>query len=822
MAECDSEKAINAFTNERDHIFKSSMIEAIEKATQIDIMVSFIMESGVRELLPHLAKRAAEGIKIRILSSRYLNITSPSALILLKDLLRDKLDLRLFTDEGISFHPKSYIFHYEDDTDIFVGSSNMSSSALSSGVEWNYCLKQSRDAKSAEIFLNTFEDFFNNKSIIADDEVLFSYAKSWQKPTILKQVEDKTETVITYEPRGAQIEALYALNKTREDGFTKALICAATGIGKTYLAAFDSKAYKRVLFVAHRIEILHQAYESFKNVRGGDDDFSYFTSDGKKEIKDVVFASVLTLGQDKNLSEDVFPSDYFDYIVIDEFHHAVNTSYKKILDHFKPKFLLGLTATPERYDGRDIYVLCNYNVPYEISLKQGIERGLLVPFHYYGIYDKVNYSDVTRRNGKYSESELTELYKSAKERTDLILAQYKKHHPKKALGFCCSREHAHDMAKKFSAKGIRSYAVCSQMDDEFALERKEAIEKLEKGEIEVIFSVDMFNEGVDIPTLDMVMFLRPTESPVVFLQQLGRGLRVSEGKEYLTILDFIGNYVNAGRLPELLAGSSKKEEDSEQDDMFACENAAYYPSGCMVDFDLGLIDLFERMRKNSLTKDKYIREALKDEYKRIRNLYSHSLDIMDFFMYVDMDIFLASYKNNEKSLEKKKSIPSYLQDFLSFKAEVGDIEDDEKKLLNTTAHKFLIQIGKLNMDRSYKIPILLAFFNGGKIKRVITKDDVYESYKDFYSKDGNGKDLEANVSTRDYKTWSKAKYISEAKKNPLKMLARSDKFFISREDGDNLLELDPSLDPYLDNIAFIKLFKSMIDIRRTIYYWAKY
>lgn len=393
------------------------------------------------------------------------------------------------------------------------------------------------------------------------------YSKSWRKPAVSRDLarydsygeERDTKIELLFRPRGAQIEALYALQDSREEGAVRGLVQAATGIGKTYLAAFDSAGYKRVLFVAHREEILKQAAVSFRNVRNSDD-YGFFYGKQKDTDKSVIFASVATLGREEYLKREVFAEDYFDYIVIDEFHHAVNDQYQKIVHYFKPQFLLGLTATPERMDGKDIYGICDYNVPYEISLKEAINKGMLVPFHYYGIYDTIDYSGLRRVKGAYVEKELTEIYRENADRYDLIYKYYRKYRSKRALGFCCSRQHAEDMAGEFCKRGIPAAAVYSNADGEFSQDRQEAIRRLEKQEIKVIFSVDMFNEGLDIASLDMVMFLRPTESPIVFLQQLGRGLRTYKGKEYLNVLDFIGNYEKAGKAPLLLAGGKSFTE----------------------------------------------------------------------------------------------------------------------------------------------------------------------------------------------------------------------------------------------------------------------
>ncbi len=536
---------------------------SIKKAGKIDIIVSFLMESGVRMILKDLKDALGRGAKIRILTGNYLGITQPSALYLLKKELGNRIDLRFFNDKSRSFHPKSYIFHYGKISEIYIGSSNVSKSALTSGIEWNYRFNSMADEKNFRLFFHTFEDLFYHHSIVVDDEELKRYSKNWHRPAVSKDLdryddgEESHEKIeMMFQPRGAQIEALYALEESRAEGAAKGLVHAATGVGKTYLAAFDSAKYEKVLFVAHREEILKQAALSFRNVRGSED-YGFFYGKQKDTGKSVIFASVETLGREDYLNEEYFAEDYFDYLVIDEFHHAVTGQYRRIVDYFKPQFMLGLTATPERMDGKNIYELCDYNVPYEISLKEAINKGILVPFHYYGIYDETDYSGLHLVKGRYDGHELTEIYQNNHKRYDLIYKYYKKYHSNRALGFCCSRQHAEEMAKEFCKRKVPAAAVYSNADGEFAEDRDIAVERLKNQEIKVIFSVDMFNEGLDIASLDMVMFLRPTDSPVIFLQQLGRGLRTYKGKEYLNVLDFIGNYEKAGKTP-VLRGMEKE------------------------------------------------------------------------------------------------------------------------------------------------------------------------------------------------------------------------------------------------------------------------
>ena len=321
------------------------LINSLKQADSVDIVVSFLMESGVRMLLSELENALKRGAKIRILTGNYLGITQPSALYLIKHKLGEQVDLRFYNEKNRSFHPKSYMFHYKEYSTIYIGSSNISRSALTSGIEWNYRFSSKTDPQNYEKFYNTFLDLFENHSVVIDDDELKRYSKNWHRPAVSKDLDkydlqdsETSNNMVLFEPRGAQIEALCALENTRAEGARRALVQAATGVGKTYLAAFDSKKYERVLFVAHREEILKQAAESFKNVRNSDD-YGFFDGESKCTDKSVIFASVATLGRNEYLNNKYFPSDYFNYVVIDEFHHAINDQYQRIVNYFKPQFL---------------------------------------------------------------------------------------------------------------------------------------------------------------------------------------------------------------------------------------------------------------------------------------------------------------------------------------------------------------------------------------------------------------------------------------------------------------------------------------------------
>ena len=828
---------INCITGHNDHLYKHIQ-QSIHTATSIDIIVSFLMESGVKLIQKDLEEIKDKNMPIRILTGNYLNITQPSALYLLKDILGDKVDLRFYNDTKRSFHAKAYIFEKDNEGEIFIGSSNLSRSAWTSGIEWNYRIDKKTNFEDFNYFKTMFEDLFLNHSIIVNDEELERYSKTWKRPKIYSNINNKKEDInyvyeenrnsnITsmFEPRGAQIEALYELKKTRLEGNDKALVVAATGIGKTYLAAFDSREFNRVLFVAHREEILKQAYESFANVRTDkwlyvikdeeklvadkeeileykvnnkttqayEYNMGFFKNSTKETKKDIIFASVQSLGKEKYLNERYFDKDYFDYIVVDEFHHAVSKNYQNIINYFNPKFMLGLTATPDRLDNKDVFSICDYNTVYEATLKTAIDKGWLVPFRYYGIYDEsVNYDKVEYKNGKYNEKELEKAL-SINNRAELILKHYKKYKSTRALGFCTSKSHAEFMAKYFNENGVPSCAVYSSNEGEYNEERSIALKKLRDEDINVIFSVDMFNEGLDIKSIDMVMFLRPTESPTVFLQQLGRK---DKNKKYLNVLDFIGNFKKANLVPYLLTGESKIRESntttipSEED----------YPEDCFIDFDFRLIDIFDRIKKAT----QKIEDKIVEEFFRIKEYLGHTPSRTDMFTYMDEDLYINI---------KKKSKLNIFRDYISFLVKINEYEDTLK---DTLGHEFIKFIETTSMSKTYKLPVLLAFYNNGNMKLKINDEDLYKSFKEFYSKGSNGVDMLKDKSTSKFKTWDKKEYVKLARKNPVHFLCKSSSEFFYL-DGDYIC-LNKELEKFFNNEEFINSVKDAIDFRTKEYY----
>ena len=487
----------------------------------------------------------------------------------------------------------------------------------------------------------------------------------------------------------------------------------------------------------------------------------------------------------------------------DEFHHAVTDQYRRIVNYFKPDFLLGLTATPERMDGRSIYEICDYNVPYEISLKEAINKGMLVPFHYYGIYDDTDYSSLHVVRGRYDEKELNETYIGNVHRHEMIYKYYCKYRSGRALGFCCSREHAEEMAQDFSLRGIPAAAVYSGEQGAYAQERSSAIQKLNEGTIKVIFSVDMFNEGVDIASLDMVMFLRPTESPIVFLQQLGRGLRTYRGKQYLTVLDFIGNYEKAGRVRFYLTGQTASAGNT------SCMPASSeYPDDCLVDFDMRLIDLFEQMEK----KHRRVQDMLRDEYFRIKEFLEHRPTRLELFTYMDADIY-------EMVISRSNINP--FKRYLEYLHDLNELTAEETALYHTIGREFIGLIETTNMSKVYKMPVLMAFYNHGQMRMAVTEEDLLAAWKAFFGNGTNWKDLEKHLTYEAYQAISDKEHIKKIMQMPVHFLQESGKGFFVKKEG-YVLALRDEMERVIHDPVFVEHVKDVIDYKTMDYYQRRY
>nr|WP_307775715.1 DUF3427 domain-containing protein [uncultured Cetobacterium sp.] len=513
------------------------------------ISVAFITESGVTLILEELKQLQLKNIKGKILTGDYLNFTQPKAL---KKLLEfSNIELKILSNEN--FHAKGYFFKKNNIWNIVIGSSNLTQTALTTNFEWNLKISSLENGKITNEIITEFNNIFNflpnlNLKIIENYEKIYNISNKFFKN---QKINQKLFFENEIKPNYMQEKALENLKKLREVK-NKALIISATGTGKTYLSAFDIKNVNpnRILFIAHRKTILEKAKFTFENIIKNKKMGIY---EKDKLNFDYLFAMIQTLSKDEHLQN--FPKDYFDYIVIDEVHHSGAKSYQKLLNYFTPKFLLGMTATPERSDSFDIYQLFDHNIAYEIRLHDALKEKLLCPFHYFGISDILI-------NGKNID-EKTAI-------KDLVIDQRVEHILEKSKFYGYSGEKLHglifvskvdeakELSKKFIEKGIKCIALTGDDSDET---RERAIEKLERGIIEYILTVDIFNEGVDIPCVNQVILLRPTESSIVYIQQLGRGLRKSKNKEFVVVLDFIGNYEKNFLIPTAISQNNSFDKD---------------------------------------------------------------------------------------------------------------------------------------------------------------------------------------------------------------------------------------------------------------------
>ncbi|SFF05572.1 DEAD/DEAH box helicase family protein [Alteribacillus iranensis] len=785
----------------------------LARASSIYILSSFIMRSGVKLLHHTLSEAAERGADVKVLGGDYLYVTQPDAL---RDLLcvHPNMEVRLKQSAGISFHPKALLLKEDQEGQLIVGSSNLSRSAWTEGTEWNLAVE-----REAAVTLHTeaIEEFMRlfyasdtipvNKETIKIYEEEYtafhrdhpSLAASWSQVEETGLMLPLRETEFTYvkeetraysdkkiTPRFAQSEALESLEEMKQEGYRKAMVVMATGLGKTYLAAFFAKNFKNILFVAHREEILNQAASSFQQVHPNRTTGMFYAQKKEPEA-DSVFASVFTLSMKENLEQ--FSPAQFDLIIMDEFHHAAAATYQKVLEYFEPKFLLGITATPHRMDNKDVYAICDGNVAYEMDFLTAIRRGWLSPFVYHGVYDDTDYSSLRWIGNHYDPDQLAQL-QLREDHAKHIFKTWNTHRQSRTLCFCSSIRQAEFLLSYFQKQGIKKAAA---VHSQSIVGRKEAVEALSRGDLEIIFTVDLFNEGVDIPAVDTLLFVRPTESLTIFTQQIGRGLRLAEGKEYCTIIDLIGNYRNADVKLSLF--------DTEGRDMTKPGHYPAIPEVCDLHLDTKVIDLLDVMRrKRSPRKDQ-----LRYEYFLLKQELGRRPSYLEAVMQTSVG-----------ETEYKRTYGGYY----GFLHSVDELDDHEEEVYLSNK-SLLEEVEKTGMTKAYKMVLFDIMLARGEKDMLapIRPEEAAKAFHHFYME----KEFRRNIDFSDRAT--KQLWIYDEKRTadliarmPMTKWAGSSKGMF-QFDGEFF---SPNIEVKAKHSAALhNMLKEIVDYRLTMYFRRK-
>lgn len=672
---------------EEKRFILTDLQEELLKSSAFYFSVAFVTQSGISMIKAQLADLATRGVQGKILISPYLDFNDPLAMY---DLLRlPNVEARI-SQESMQLHSKYYLFEQDNKQVLIAGSSNLTATALKQNYEWNIKLNSTDNGDLLYQTKQEFDRIWDLSRPLAVD-IIESYKRK-RKPVIqVTSIEEegsadyKTSQI---KPNSMQEEALAGLQGVRDNGAKKALVISATGTGKTYLSALDVRQVnpERVLFIVHREQILSKSLESFQRVLGfSDDEACLYKSGVDIADKKYIFATIQTLSRDEHLQR--FAPDFFDYILIDEVHKAGAESYKKVMNYFTPDFLLGMTATPERTDGQNIYELFDYNIAYEIRLQDAMDADLLCPFHYFGVTDILVDGELISEDADFSSL-------ISKERINHIVDKitYYGHSGSSVRGlmFCSSKNEARELSILLNQRGFRTQALTG--DDSQAV-REEAVHQLENGELDYLLTVDIFNEGIDIPSVNQVVMLRNTQSSIIFIQQLGRGLRKHDSKEYVTIIDFIGNYQNNYLIPVALFGDQSMNKDNYRREV---REPNILKGLTTINFEkVAKEQIFSSITNTTLSSIKILRDAFKD----LENKLGRVPYLLDFVKLNSIDP-LVFFENS--------SFQNYGDVINKFSEETILLSEVEKRFLN------FITFEILNGKRKHELYLLkLLIENAG-------------------------------------------------------------------------------------------------------------
>ena len=681
------------------------------------ISVAFITEGGLAPLKQVLAELRDKGIPGKILTTSYLTFTEPKALKTLADLSNVEVRVYDSTDEGASgFHTKGYIFKEEESYRFIVGSSNMTASAFSVNKEWNTKLVSTSDGELLKQMMTEFDALWDSEHTYSVEDFIEDYELRYKLIKEQKKNAAKEQTVDlqAYKLKPNKMQARFVNNfrNLLESNEHRGLLVSSCGSGKTYASAFALREtrQKKVLFLVHREQIAKQALKSYKRVFGSNRTYGLLSGTEKNFTQDYIFSTMQTMAKDEIMQK--FLPDHFDTIVVDEVHRAGANSYQKIMSYFKPNFYLGMTASPERMDGFDIFALFDHNIAYEIRLQQALEQNLLCPFHYYGITDLI--IDGETINEKEDFNQLT-----CSARVDHILKQanYYGYNGDRVKGliFVSRRDEGKELSRLFNERGLRTLFLSGDDSQE---KRESAIERLEQddyeGGLDYIFSVDIMNEGIDAPRVNQVIMLRPTQSPVIFVQQLGRGLRKADNKEYVVILDFIGNYTNNFMIPIALSGDRSYNKDSIR--RYVSEGTRVIPGESTIHFDAISRERIYHSIDQARTNDV---KLLRESFDNLRYRLGRIPTVLDFKEYGSIDV--------RKYFEKFGSYYAFLKKYYS---------DDYTVCLNTQEELIIEFLSKkvTNMKRIHELLVLKHLINQNQRILAYMEKLLPEQYKVTYSK----------------------------------------------------------------------------------------